>query len=241
MRRGGVVASVASVTWLALALVAFSALAGCSATGRKGMANAKATSDVRPSDYLDSLERWTVTKKVYHDLETRLIVSATYHSGAFRSDYVDEYARRYLLDTSEREEMLRKSLKEAERFHEFVFAAYTPESRWNDFSRRQSSWRLRLYDDQGNAVEPLVVTKPKQDDPLLRAFYPYFTLWSRFYVVKFPREGLSPETKTLKLQMTSALGAAEMTYPRGEDLAAPIRVENTPGNPVPTAAASPSD
>lgn len=235
MRRRDLVSAFASA-------VAFSALvAGCGAGGRKDMANSQATSDVRPSAYLDSLERWTVTKKVYEDLETRLIVSTTYRSGAFRAHYVDEYARRYLLDAAQREDMLSKSLKEAERYHEFVFAAYTSETRWNDFSRRQSIWRLRLYDDQGNAVEPLVVTKPKQDDPLLRAFYPYFTLWSRFYVVKFPREGLSPDAKTLKLQMTSALGAAEMTYPRGDaDVPPPIRVETAPdgGSSVPTAASS---
>lgn len=209
------------------ALVAAPALSGC-AKKRADMANGKATADVKPSEYDAALDKWTREQKVYQSLETRLLVNATYKSGAFRDAWVDENARRQVLSDADRDELKRREHDAADSYHEFFFAAYTQESRWNDFSRRDSIWRLRLFDDKGGSVEPLVVTRVKQDDPITRAFYPYFSLWGRGYVVKFPRAGLAEDSKTLRLQMTSAIAAAELEYSReGADTTAPVRVENT--------------
>lgn len=208
--------------WTAAALLF--APAGCA--GRRDLANASATADVKPSEYAAALRRWTGTDKVYQGLETRLIVTATWKTGAFRDAWADEYARRYLLPEAERDELKRREHEEAESYQEFFFAAYTPEARWNDFSRRESIWRVRLFDDAGNTVEPLVVTRVKVDDPKLHAFYPYFTLWTKGYLVKFPRRGLSPDTRSVRIQFTSALGAAELSFESaGADTATPIRVD----------------
>lgn len=204
------------------------------------MANGNATADVKPGEYDAALKRWTGSEKVYEQLETRLIVSSTYKSGAFRDAWSDEYARRYLLSDAERDEVKRREHADADSYHEFFFAAYTPESRWNDFSKRESIWKVRLFDDAGNSVEPLVVTKVKNDDPKLHAFYPYFTLWTKAYVVKFPKGGLSADSKSLRLQFSSALGAAEIAMDRsGADTPSPVRVEGggsstaSAGSPAP--------
>lgn len=198
------------------------------------MANASATADVQQGEYPDALSRWSGTDKAYEKLETRLIVSATWKTGAFREAYADEYARRYLLSDAERDDLKRREYLDGESYHEFFFAAYTPESRWNDFSKRDSIWKLRLYDEEGNFVDPLVVTKVKNDDPKLHAFYPYFTLWTKGYVVKFPKSGLAPAPKSVRLQFASALGAAEIEYDGvGAAAPAPVRVENV----MPTASA----
>jgi hypothetical protein len=210
------------------------------------MANANATADVKPSEYREALNRWSGTEKVYDKLETRLIVSSTYKSAAFRDAWADEYSRRYLLSDADRDELKRREHADAESYHEFFFAAYTPESRWNDFSKRESIWKLRLFDDAGNSTEPLVVTKIKNDDPKLHAFFPYFTLWTKGYIVKFPKSGLSSDSKSLRIQFASALGAAELTLDRsGADTASPVRVENGGGStasvaPVPAAVVAPA-
>lgn len=210
---------------LLAAVLSLAAAAGCG--GRRSMSNAPATADVKAGDYRSALKRWSGQHKSYEKLETRLIVSATYKSGAFRDAWSDEYSRRYLLSDTQRDDLKRSELSDAEAYHEFFFAAYTPESRWNDFSRRESIWKVRLFDDAGNEAEPLVVTKVKNDDPKLKAFYPYFTLWTKGYTVKFAKNGLSPDSKTLKLQLTSAVAAAEITFDRqGADMPVPVRVEN---------------
>lgn len=213
---------------IVLALCLAAALPACGS--RKNMANGKATADVKPGEYDAALKRWSGSQKVYEQLETRLIVSSTWKSGAFRDAWTNEYARRYLLSDAERDELKRREHADAESYHEFFFAAYTPEARWNDFSKRESIWKIRLYDDAGNSVEPLVVTKVKNDDPKLKAFYPYFTMWTKGYTVKFPKTGLSGDSKNLKIQFASAFGAAEIALDRsGADTAAPVRVENPAG------------
>lgn len=207
-------------------MMGFALLAGCGPK-RSEMGNGKVTSDVKPSQYSDALKEWSRNEKVYQQLETRLIVSATYRSGAFRDAYIDEYARRYLLSDNERDAMRKREHDAASTYQEFFFAAYTPESRQNDFSRRNSMWRIRLFDDKGNSVDPLVVTKQKDNDPVLHAFFPYFSLWTKGYVVKFPRAGLDETSKTLRLQISSATGATEMTYDKTHaDTSNPVRVEN---------------
>ena len=206
---------------------------------REDMGNAKATADVKPSEYDKALERWSASDKVYHSLETRLIVSATWKSGAFREAYVGEYARRYLLAESERDSMLKKELDAASTYQEFFFAAYTDESRTNDFNKRNTIWRVRLFDDKGGFTDPLVLSKQKDDDPVLHAFFPYFSIWKHGYDVKFAKSALSPDTKTLRLQLTSAIADAVMTFDAtGADVPSPVRVDAggavSAASPIPT-------
>lgn len=198
------------LAWLAsLALVT----AACGPS-RARMAGAQATADVRPAQWNDAFARYTRSEKTYDHLETRLIVSATWRCGAFADAYANEYARRYVLSDSQRESFRKREESDAQSYQVFFLAAYTPESRWNDFSKRDSMWKIRLYDDKGNAVEPLVVTKVKDDDPTLHEFFPYFTLWTKGYVVKFAKDSLDPESKSYKLQITSSVGAAELAFDR---------------------------
>ena len=224
---------------ICLAVLLAASLGACSS--RKGMQNATATADVKPGEYKEALDRWSGTQKVYEQLETRLIVNTTWKSGAFRDAYTNEYARRYLLSDAERDDLKRREHADAEAYHEFFFSAYTPEPRWNDFSKRESIWKIRLFDDAGNSVEPLVVTKVKNDDPKAKAFYPYFSMWTRGYVVKFPKTGLSGDSKSLKIQFTSAFGAAEIALDRsGADTAAPVRVEKDGGGSTAAVAPAPA-
>ena len=215
-------------------LLALALAAGCGPS-RSHMAGAKSTADVKASTWDDALARWTRSQKVYDHLETHLIVTATWRSGAFADAYADEYARRYVLNDSAREDVRKREESDAQSYDTFFFAAYTPTRDWNDFQKRDSIWRIRLYDDQGNAAEPLVINKVKDEDPVLHAFFPYFSQWTHGYVVKFAKDGLNPNAKTMKLQITSAVGAAELTFdatgamrPPLERVSAPAAVTQTP-------------
>lgn len=207
---------------------------------REDLGNSRATADVKPSEYDKALERWSTEDKVYQALETRIIVDATWKSGAFREAYVGEYARRYLLSEGERDSMLKKELDAASTYQEFFFAAYTDESRTNDFNKRNTIWRVRLFDDKGGFTDPLVISKQKDDDPVLHAFFPYFSIWKHGYDVKFAKNALSPDTKTLRLQLTSAIADALLTFDaNGADVPSPVRVDAggavSAASPIPVA------
>lgn len=222
-------------------------LGGCAS--RAKMAGAKATADVKPTRYEQALGHWTRTRKDYNHFETRLIVSATWRNGAFAEAWTDEYARLYLLDDTAREQMRKREESDAQSYQTFFFAAYTPKRDWNDFSKRSSIWNVRLFDDKGNFTEPLVITKVKKDDPVLHAMFPFYDPWNTAYTVKFAKDALAPDTKTLTLRFTSAVGAAELTYdtagadqPPMERAAVPGAVSVAPAaTPTPATAAPPDD
>ncbi|MBI5286830.1 MAG: hypothetical protein HY878_04465 [Deltaproteobacteria bacterium] len=181
-----------------------------------GCATNKAEVKPPQADYLNILNEWTRAQKVYDGLDTKLHIYATYKSWAFRMAYVDEYARRYLLDQVQKENLLAREREVDERFNEFFITAYTPDPKWNDFDRKGSIWTIYMEDDKGNRVSPIEVKKVDEKDPLVREFFPYLDLWSLGYVVRFPKyppagEGPFPG-KDFRLIITGALGRAELRW-----------------------------
>ncbi|HHL39555.1 MAG TPA: hypothetical protein ENJ37_03515 [Deltaproteobacteria bacterium] len=182
-------------------------LAGCAALGGGG----------EPT-YFETLSAWTKGRKIYEELESRLYIYATYKSPAFRRAYVDEYARRFLLDDDLKAVMVQRELEAAERSNEFLVSAFTPDERWNDFDRRDSIWRLYL-DDGSARVEPIEIRRLDGGNPLLTELFPYIDPWSVVYLVRFPRYGPAGEgpipgkgAAALKLIVAGAKGGGELLW-----------------------------
>ncbi len=169
--------------------------------------------------YFDILSRWTKNKKVYEELETKLYIYATYKSWQWREAYIDEYAKRYMLDSSQRENILAREKEINERFNEFFLSIYTPELKWNDFDKKGSIWSIYLEDDKGERISPLEIIRVDEDNPLVREFFPYMDLWSFGYIVKFPKylptgkePFPSPASKAMKLIITGAVGRSQLEW-----------------------------
>lgn len=172
-----------------------------------------------PPNYSEVLDKWTRGKKIYADLDARLYMYATYKTFDFRDAYVDRYTRSYQLTAGYRQALLEREKEQSDKYNEFFFTAYTPESRWNDFDRLDSIWKLYLEDDSGNRLIPVSITKVDAGDPLIREFFPYFDMWSSGYIVRFPKyseAGTEPipgeKTKYLKLTVTGILGTGELEW-----------------------------
>lgn len=171
------------------------------------------------------LRTWTRQDKIYGGLDNKLFVSATYHAPAFRRAFAiafpDIYGhggkitRRELVDMTDG----------IEQHHNFFIAAYTPDARWNDFSREDSIWRMSLYskvlgeDGMGEAeVSPDEIV-PLKIDENLRAVYPYISRFDHIYLVRFPlvdalqRPLVDVGTSEVVLRIASALGVATMRWP----------------------------
>ena len=169
-------------------------------------------------NYFSIFNRWTRSVRVYEDLDTRIYVSATYRVSALRRAYVEEYAERYLLSEDLKEGLLRKEMEEAEGVNEFFLAVFTPDERWNDLDREDSVWSLYLVDDRGRRLLPISIRRIREEDPVIREFYPSLDLWSFGYMVRFPaytEDGEpfpGPDTRSVTLIITGALGRAELTW-----------------------------
>ena len=108
------------------------------------------------SDYLQVLDRWTRKKSLIQvsELDDVLSVTATFESWDFRWAYVIRYASDYRLTVEQRRTLLERTLAEAHDGHRFYVALYGNNVRWTDLTRADSSWIVRLIDDDGNETAP---------------------------------------------------------------------------------------
>lgn len=198
---------------LLAALLLSLALSGC----------AKKT--VRPEvprpEYSEVLDRETGSAKIYSGLDAVLFITATYKTMEFREAYVDLYVKGYQVDETYTEALLERERDDNDKYNEIFFTAYTPESKWNDFDRRDSVWRLYLDDNEGNRLTPVSVTRVDAGDPLVKRFFPYFDPWSSGYLVRFPKYSVTgtepipgPGTEFLRLVVTGVMGRGEIEWPQ---------------------------
>ncbi len=198
---------------LAAAVLAAALLtAGCGAFSRQAEARPDGT-------YREILDRWTRQDREYDELETKLYVAATYKSWPFRQAYVAQYARIYLLPERERQALLDRETASLEQFHDFVLSAYTPVRQSGDFLTRTGIWKLYLEGPGGVRVPTSRVERVAEPLPVLEAFYPYVTRWSRVFLVRFPRLAAdgqdvlpNPETDRFRLVLASTEARAALTW-----------------------------
>jgi hypothetical protein len=168
--------------------------------------------------YQTVLDKWTREGKVYEDLETKLLINATFKSEEFRKSYVDEYSSVYMLDSEKVKKLMRDELEAPKKYHEFFISVHTPILEWSDLEKKEPVWALYLLNDAGVRVSPVELKRIRERGPVVTRFYPYHTDWSLGHIVKFPlslpdgRELITPETKYIKLVMTGPPGKGELVW-----------------------------
>ena len=191
----------------ALCLLFFLALmAGCA--GVKGPTGA---------GYFKSLDRWSRGQKVYQGFESRLYVNATCKTMDFRKAYVERYSASYGLSPEHASALMEREAEQAEAYNEFFFSAYTPDGSLNDFDEKGSVWQIYLEDAAGNRARPISISKVEGSEPVIREFFPYFDLWSKAYLVRFPKfadsgSEIDPEKAGVKLIVTGVMGNGELEW-----------------------------
>ena len=191
----------------ALCLLFFLAFAtGCA--GVKGPSGA---------GYFKSLDRWSRGQKVYQGFESRLYVNATCKTLDFRKAYVERYSASYGLGPEHARALLERETEQAEAYNEFFFTAFTPDGSLNDFDKKGSVWQIYLEDAEGNRARPISISAVEGSEPVIREFFPYFDLWSKAYLVKFPKYAdsgseINPEKTVVKLIVTGVMGKGELEW-----------------------------
>src|SRR5471030_168212 len=114
-------------------------------------------------DYQLVLARWTRDQSLIQlsELDDLLTVTATFESWDFRWAYVVRYAQDYRLTTTQRRDLLDRTLAETQQAHEFYVALYGTKWRWSDLTKPESSWIVRLIDEKGNETAPTKLVKVK--------------------------------------------------------------------------------
>ena len=170
-------------------------------------------------DYEQVLHRWTRDESLVTlaELDDLLTVTATYESWDFRWAYVVRYSQDFRLTTAQRRELLDRTLAETKAGHEFYVALYGTKWRWNDLTKPESGWTVRLIDEKGNETAPSKLVKIKPG-PLETRYFPYTTVWRQAFRIAFPatsddgRPTISPDSKWFGLRFAGAQGNEELHW-----------------------------
>ncbi|HBG47890.1 MAG TPA: hypothetical protein DDW94_13005 [Deltaproteobacteria bacterium] len=170
--------------------------------------------------YNQALNRWSRGFKVYEGLESRLYMNATYKSVEFRKAYIQRYSESYAMGPERSQMLLERELEQAEGYNEFFFAAYTPDESINDFDKAASVWQLYLEDGSGGKVRPISIARVENSDAVIREFFPYYDLWSKAYVVKFPKynetgQEIPGPDGLVRLTVTGVMGKGALEWRSG--------------------------
>jgi hypothetical protein len=200
------------------------------------------------TDYESVLRQWTRTERLFSlsELDNFLTATATFESWDFRWAYAVRYVQDYRLTIDERKKLLEKALDETKRRHQFFVALYGGNQgnhRYNDLTRPDSAWIVRLIDDTGNETAPEEIQAIKKPNALERTYYPYNTTFRLAFRIRFPRFGadgrstISTKAKWFGLRFAGAQGNTQLVW----DLEQPEDEETEGGTEsAPTPAPAPT-
>lgn len=199
------------------------------------------------SDYESVRDLWTRTENLltFAELDNLLTATATFESWDFRWAYVVRYAVDYRLTLDQRAKLLEKALAETRESHHFFLAITGGNLKFNDLTKPNSAWIVRLIDSTGTETAPEEIVAIKKPNALEQTYYPYTTVFHSAFRVKFPRTSadgrptISAKAEWFGLRFAGAQGNVELRWDIERDLPAAKRTAR-PDDGSPTAAPSSS-
>ncbi len=178
------------------------------------------------TDYEDVLDRWTRTEDLITlaELDNLLQATATFESWDFRWAYVVRYVEDYRLTIEQRKKLLEKTLDETKQGHHFFVAITGGERRFNDLTKPDSAWIVRLIDSTGNETAPEEIALIKRPNAIEKTYYPYITVFHLAFRIRFPqvrpdgRPTVSPDAEWVGLRFAGAQGNSELRWVLDRDL-----------------------
>ncbi len=155
--------------------------------------------------------------KLYDQLETQLILRATWRGEAQRRAAVAELAWRGSMTTDEQATLLQAELAELAAAHEVVFASMFSSSAGTPDppifgDALDSPWRLRL-DVDGQPCPLLSVDQVDDPSAAQALLYPQLNAWSQLWIARFDRSCGSAGTARLVVSGSGGSGALTWALP----------------------------
>jgi hypothetical protein len=168
--------------------------------------------------YVDQLKKWTRHGHLLNDFDAALDVDATLRSPEFRAAYAEKYLKVYRVGPDRAAKVRGDILSDGADTYEFHVETATHDYDLNDLVGSKTVWRVTLVDDQQHEVLPTEISLVRERKRLDAEFYPYATLFSRGWRVRFPRTRIdgSPlvgnDTKSLTLRFAGPQGSVDLVW-----------------------------
>jgi hypothetical protein len=178
------------------------------------------------SDYETVLDNWTRTEHLvsFSELDNLLTATATFESWDFRWAYVVRYAQDYRLTLEQRQKLLEKTLDETRDAHHFFVAVAGGDRKFNDLTKPDSAWIVRLIDSTGAETAPLDIKAISKPNAIERTYFPYNTVFHRTFRITFPRTSsdgrptISDDADWFGLRFAGAQGNSELVWNINRDV-----------------------
>jgi hypothetical protein len=200
-------------------LVALVAVAGCAESPKRPLSLSQPAEPPKAEQYVDLLKSWTRHGNLIEDFDTAMYVDATFHSAEFQEVYADEWAKVYRLDPPEATRVRSQLIAAIAESYEFFAETSTHKYELNDLASAKTVWRISLRDDAGHEVLPSEIKLAREQPELIQKFYPYATIFSRGWRIRFPnRLGdkttplVGPDTKALTLRIAGPQGSVDLVW-----------------------------
>ncbi|MBI5788758.1 MAG: hypothetical protein HZA78_07895 [Candidatus Schekmanbacteria bacterium] len=139
-----------------------------------------------PESFPLLLRKWTQTGKVYHGMNTILLVSATYMHSDVRRAFIKQYIEDLHLTPQEQEKLAQEQKADAEKGLQFIVAIFSDEEDWQKLEKDDTIWKVSLAGSGGLRVEPISVEHMKEVPIYLKSYYPFIAQFKRVYKITFP-------------------------------------------------------
>lgn len=164
--------------------------------------------------YSDVLDKWTASERAYNGITADFQVTATLVSTDVLEHHIFRSAEELHWTADQFKEARQKALYGAQSETTFFIALYTEKDENNDLDKTKSSWNVFL-DVGGRRVSPKSIQRLHENTILLVDKYPYYTVWSRPYLVRFPIGTAEVMGSPAILTLAGPLGAAHLKFPKG--------------------------
>lgn len=190
-------------------------------------------------DYDKVLSEWTRNEHLIaiSELDDLLSATATFESWDFRWAYVVRFAQDYRLTLEKRQSLLKQTLDETREAHHFFVAIAGGERRYNDLTKENSAWIVRLIDSTGSETAPQQIIAIKKPNVTERTYYPYSTVFHLAFRISFPRTSpdgtptISPDAEWFGLRFAGAQGEKQLIWDLDKDTNGPLKREKKEGDP----------
>jgi len=169
-------------------------------------------------DYVNQLKKWTRHAHLRNDFDQALDVDATLRSPEFREAFAAKYIEIYRIGSENQAHTRGEILSDGADSYEFHIETATHDYALNDLTSAKTVWRVTLVDDQGHEVQPSKVTGLKERRALDEEFYPYASIFSRGWTMRFPKQLtdgtplIGPNTKNVTLRIAGPMGTIDLVW-----------------------------
>lgn len=168
------------------------------------------SADLHAKSYRSFVHEWTRHKQLYNtvNMQTKIILTATWFSPEFRTAYEKEHIKRKYLDEAEAAVFTAEQERRKGAGDEFFIGFYTRKPYKEFSSGAESFWKAVLTTADGTELEPVRI-EPIPITPYERVMFHYLDRWSYAYRIVFPKTDLTPP---FTLTMRSVIGQTHLHW-----------------------------